>query len=57
MYLDVLLDAKNLMFKDCCFFNKYQLKIEDLPEELVDDIKVTFKIFDVDNGRNTYRFW
>ena len=43
--------------KDCCFFNKYQLKIEDLPEELVDDIKVTFKIFDVDNGRNTYRFW
>ena len=36
--------------QDCCFFNKYQLKLADLPEELVDDIKVTFKIFDVDNG-------
>merc|ERR1712131_108309 len=35
--------------EDCCFFNKYQLKLEDLPEELVDDIKVTFKVFDVDN--------
>ena len=39
--------------QDCCFFNKYQLKLADLPEELVDDIKVTFKIFDVDNGRST----
>ena len=39
-------------FQNCCFFNKYQLKIEDLPEELVDDIKVTFKVFDVDNGRH-----
>ena len=30
--------------------NQVQIRIEDIPSELLDEIKLTFKICDIDNG-------